>query len=77
MARQRLTYRQRDLTAALRALKAAGVDVARVEVHKGGVTLVPGTPEAAAAAEDDLDAATREMEEDLRRHAEAPKRQRR
>lgn len=73
MARERLSYRQRDLAAAIRALKAAGLDVARIEVHKGGVTIVPGTPDAAAPPEDDLEAATREMEEDLRRHAEAKK----
>jgi DNA-directed RNA polymerase alpha subunit len=53
MARQRLTYRQRDLTAAIRALKAAGIEIARIDVHKDGVTLVPGTP-AAAIPEEEL-----------------------
>jgi hypothetical protein len=68
MARQRLTYRQRDLTAAIRALKAAGIEIARIDVHKDGVTLVPGTPDAAAPAEDSLDAETRAAEEAVDRY---------
>jgi hypothetical protein len=44
MPRGPLRFRQRDVSAALRALKAAGVPVARVEVGKDGVTIVPGEP---------------------------------
>jgi len=67
MARERLSYRQRDLTAAIRALKAAGVEVKRVDVHKGGVTITPGPPDEAPAP-DDLDAQTRAAEAALARY---------
>ena len=46
MARDRLTFRQRDVTAAIKAVKAAGETIARIEIHKGGgVTVVPGKPQ--------------------------------
>jgi hypothetical protein len=45
MSRDRLTFRQRDLTAALRAAKDAGVSVKRIEVRKDAVVLIPGEPE--------------------------------
>lgn len=37
MARDRLTFRQRDVTAAIKAVEAAGKSVARVVVRKDGV----------------------------------------
>jgi hypothetical protein len=43
--RERLTFRQRDLAAALKAAKAAGYPVARIEVRKDGIVLIPGTPD--------------------------------
>jgi hypothetical protein len=45
MPRDRLTFRQRDLTAALKAAKEAGVPVRRIEVRKDAVVLIPGEPE--------------------------------
>jgi hypothetical protein len=42
MSRDRLTFRQRDLTAALKAAKDAGVTVRRIEVRKDAVVLIPG-----------------------------------
>ncbi len=45
MSRDRLTFRQRDLTAALKAAKDAGVTVRRIEVRKDAVVLIPGAPE--------------------------------
>jgi hypothetical protein len=56
MARCRLTYRERDLSTAVKVLKAAGVPIARVIVDKSGVTIVPGDPALALddAAETDL-----------------------
>lgn len=45
MARDRLTFRQRDLAAALRAAKEAGVPVKRIEVRKDAVIIIPGEPE--------------------------------
>ena len=59
MARGPSTFRQRDLTAALRAARDAGVDM-RVEVMKGKIVLIPiGKPPTAddspdAGAWDDL-----------------------
>jgi hypothetical protein len=41
---ERLTVRQRDLRAALKALKEAGLSVARIEVGKNGIVIVPGEP---------------------------------
>lgn len=40
MARGRLTFKQRDLTRAVRAVVAAGVEVARVEVGTDGQIVV-------------------------------------
>jgi hypothetical protein len=42
MERDRFTYR--DLSQTLRAFKAAGVPIARVEVHRDGVIVFPGEP---------------------------------
>jgi hypothetical protein len=40
MSRGSQTFRQRDLTAALKAAKAAGCEIARVEVGKDGRIIV-------------------------------------
>jgi nitrate reductase NapAB chaperone NapD len=40
MARRASTFRQRDVTAAVKAVVAAGVEVARVEVDKEGKIVV-------------------------------------
>jgi len=44
MARDRLTFRQRDLKAALAACKAAGVSVAGVDVKHDGFRIIAGEP---------------------------------
>lgn len=45
MARGTCTFRQSDVTKALKAAKAAGVEVARVELEKDGkIIIVAGTP---------------------------------
>jgi hypothetical protein len=50
-------FKERDVTRAAKAVLAAGLDIARVEIGKdGGIIVVPGKPEAQAAAlSDDLD----------------------
>jgi hypothetical protein len=43
MSRAPCTFKQRDITAAVKAVTAAGVDVARVEVDKSGrIVIVAG-----------------------------------
>jgi hypothetical protein len=42
--RERLTFRQRDLKAALKAAQDVGMSVARIEVRKDGIVIVPGEP---------------------------------
>lgn len=50
MARGQCTFRQRDLAAAIRAAKSAGMDIGRVEVAKdGNIVLFPGAAENAEA----------------------------
>ncbi|QJP12964.1 hypothetical protein G3545_04400 [Starkeya sp. ORNL1] len=45
MSRGPCTFRQRDLTAAVKAVEAAGIGVARVEVDKDGkIIIIPGKP---------------------------------
>jgi hypothetical protein len=45
MARGPSTFRQRDVTAAVRAVVAAGVEVVRVEIDKSGrIVVTTGKP---------------------------------
>ena len=47
MSRGPYSFKQRDMTRAVKAVVAAGLAVARVEVDKDGkIVIVPGTPEA-------------------------------
>jgi hypothetical protein len=52
VARERLTFRQRDVTAALRAVAAAGISVARIEIRKDGVVIIPGVADCAIPPDD-------------------------
>lgn len=45
MPRDRLTFRQRDLTAAIKAAKAAGEQIARIEITHAGIKIILGKPE--------------------------------
>lgn len=44
MSRAPLRFRQHDVERTVKALRAAGVSIARVEVGQDGVTIVPGEP---------------------------------
>lgn len=59
MPRERLTFRQRDLTAAIKAVKAAGDRIARIEIDRGGkIVVIPaGEAQAADAGENEWDKA--------------------
>ena len=46
MARQRLTFRERDVTAAIRAVEKAGHNVARVSINQDGSIIVELAPPA-------------------------------
>jgi len=49
--RKRCTFRQSDVTRAVKAVVAAGVEVARVEVDKDGrIVVVAGKPESNPAS---------------------------
>ena len=51
MARGKLTFRQRDVTRAVKAVRAAGVPIARVEVDNSGkIVVVTGEPDKTAPA---------------------------
>jgi hypothetical protein len=66
MARAPSTFRQADVTKAVKAVRAAGVDVLRVELARDGrIVIVTGEPE--PAVQDDLD---RELEEFCARHGQ-------
>jgi hypothetical protein len=66
MARAPSTFRQQDVTRAVKAVTAAGVDIARVEIARDG-RIVIVTAEAQPAVQDDLD---RELEEFNARHGQ-------
>jgi hypothetical protein len=59
MSRGSLTFKQKDVTRAVKAVTAAGIEVARVEVDKAGkIVIVAGKPgEASGESEivNDLD----------------------
>jgi hypothetical protein len=66
MARAPSTFRQQDVTRAIRATQAAGVDIARIEIAKDGTIRII-TSEVQPAAQDDLD---RELTEFQARHGQ-------
>ena len=66
MARAPSTFRQADVTKAVKAVRSAGVDIVRVELTKDG-RIVIVTAEAQPAVQDDLD---RELEEFNARHGQ-------
>jgi hypothetical protein len=62
MARDKLTFRQCDVTRAIRAALAGGIDVARVEIDKEGTIVIVASKSDSAGPEVDLDRELREWE---------------
>ena len=52
MSRGPSAFRQRDVTRAVQAVQAAGLKVARVELHGGRVLIIPADDESAEVADD-------------------------
>jgi hypothetical protein len=58
MARQRLTYRERDLAAAIKIAQERGIKIGRIRIDKDGVSIELARDDA-AEAEKDADEAER------------------
>ena len=68
MARAPSTFRQQDVTKAVKAVTAAGVHIARIEIDKSGkIVIITGGGTPAGVQDDDLD---RELEEFQSRHGQ-------
>jgi hypothetical protein len=57
MGRQRCVFRQSDVVRAIRATRAAGLEVARIEIDKGGkiIIIIAGQPDDEAVEVNTLD----------------------
>jgi len=55
MARRPCTFKQRDVTRALRGAKAAGIEIQRVEIDKTGKIVLVTTSHSSQTAADELD----------------------
>jgi hypothetical protein len=62
VARAPSTFRQQDVTRAVKAVAAAGVGIARVEIDKAGKITIITAAAPAAASKDDLDVELQEWE---------------
>jgi hypothetical protein len=62
MARAPSTFRQQDVTRAVKAVSAAGVGIARVEIDKSGKIVIVTISAANVAPEGDLDLELQEWE---------------
>jgi len=55
VARARSAFRQQDVTRAVKAVAAAGVGIARIEIDKTGKIIIIAAPPAEPGQQDDLD----------------------
>jgi hypothetical protein len=62
MNRAPSTFRQQDVTRAVKAVVAAGVGIARVEIDKAGKIVIVAATAALAEPSDDLDQELQEWE---------------
>jgi hypothetical protein len=70
MARDRLSFRQRDVTAAVKAVRDAGVSIADVWIRKDGVHIIPGEPPEVPPIEGERSPAGSALDEECREHDE-------
>lgn len=64
MAKRPVPFRQIDVTRALRAARAAGVEISRVEIDRdGNIVIVSGRPGGSPAANETEQALARELAE--------------
>jgi hypothetical protein len=62
MARARSTFRQQDVTRAVKAVVAAGVGIARVEIDKAGKIVIVSSTGLTSEPQSDLDKELQEWE---------------
>jgi hypothetical protein len=62
MARAPSTFRQQDITRAVKAVVAAGVDIARVEIDKSGKIVIVTVTATGVGPQGDLDLELQEWE---------------
>jgi hypothetical protein len=62
MARAPSTFRQQDVTRAVKAVTAAGVHIARIEIDKSGKIVIVAATATGASPQDDLDLELQEWE---------------
>jgi hypothetical protein len=62
MARSRSTFRQQDVTRAVKAVVAAGVGIARVEIDNAGKIVIVSSTGLTAESQSDLDKELQEWE---------------
>jgi hypothetical protein len=62
MARAPSTFRQQDVTRAVKAVVAAGVDIARVEIDKSGKIVIVTVTATGVGPQGDLDLELQEWE---------------
>jgi hypothetical protein len=66
MARDRLTFRQRDMAAAIKAVRAGGLAVARIDVsERGGFKVIIDREADASLEADAVEQGTQQIEEKL------------
>jgi hypothetical protein len=62
MARARSAFRQQDVTRAVKAVAAAGVEIARIEIDKAGKIIIVSLVGVATEPHSDLDKELQEWE---------------
>lgn len=62
MARRPCTFKQQDVTRALRGAKAAGIEIQRVEIDNAGKIIIVAVSDSPQTSENELDQELAELE---------------